>query len=91
MDPKVMKVLGIVALVVCLACVFVAVERYNTNAKNVKAMNQLGASSPLGGMMGQMNLKPATPAATKYAIFLAVISGVGGGVLLVISGKGKSA
>jgi hypothetical protein len=91
MDPKVMKILGIVALVVCLACVFVAVERYNTNAKNVKAMNQLAASSPLGGMMGQGELKPVMPAATKYAILFAVISGIGGGVLLVIGGNAKSA
>ncbi len=30
-------------------------------------------------------LEPAMPAATKYAIFFAVISGIGGGVLLVKS------
>ena len=88
MDPKVMKVMGIVALVLCLVCVFVAFERYNTNAKNVKAMNQFQQSSPLGGIMGQGNLKPATPAATKYAIMLAVILGIGGGVLLVAGGRG---
>jgi uncharacterized membrane protein HdeD (DUF308 family) len=90
MDKQVMKVVGIVALVVCVVCLFVAVERYNTNAKNVKAMNQFQRSSPLGGMMGQMEMKPATPAATKYALFFAVIFGAGGVVLLVMSRKAAS-
>ena len=87
MDKQTMKVVGIVAMVVCLVCVFVAVERYNANAKNVRAMNQIKRSSPLGGMMGGMEMKPATPAATKYALFFAVIFGAGGAVLLVMSKK----
>jgi len=87
MDKQTMKVVGIVAMVVCLVCVFVAVERYNANAKNVRAMNQIKRSSPLGGMMGGMEMKPATPAATKYALFFAVLSGAGGAVLLVMSKK----
>ena len=85
MDRKQMKIAGIVALAVCAICIFVAVERYQTNAKNVKAMNQLQQSSPLSGMMGAGEMKPATPAATKYAALFAVVSGVGGGVLLVKS------
>ena len=85
MDKKQMKIAGIVALVVCAICIFVAIERYQTNANNVKAMNQLQRSSPLSGMMGTGEIKPATPAASKYAAFFAVISGVGGGVLLAKS------
>ena len=35
--------------------------------------------------------KPATPTATKYARFFALISGVGGVVLLVMSAQTKQA
>ena len=88
-----MKALGIVCLVICGICVFIAIERYNANARGVRAMNSFRKSSPLGGMMpgGMMpggDLKPATPAATKYAILFAMISGIGGAVLLVKSGAG---
>ena len=76
-----MKIVGIACLVVCAVCVFVAVERYQSNAANVEAMNALRQSSPLGGIVGTM--EPATPAATKYAIFFALITGAGGVVLLV--------
>ena len=95
MDEKQMRLCGIIALVICALCLFVAVERYRTNANKVRAMNQLQQSSPLGNMMGQVTgqteFKPATPAATKYALFLALISGVGGGVLLVKSSGGRPA
>ncbi len=85
MNKQAMKIAGIVALVVCAVCIFVAVERYQTNAKNVKAMNQIRQSSPLSGMMRTGEMKPATPAASKYAALFALVSGVGGGVLLVKS------
>lgn len=89
MEKSQMKLLGIVCLVICAVCVFVAIERYQTNAKNVRAMNQMRNSSPLGGMMtqvtGQGQLKPATPAATKYAMVFALIFGAGGTVCLVKS------
>ena len=85
MDKKQTKIAGIVALVLCAICIFAAVERYQANANNVKAMNQLGQSTPLSGMMGIGEMKPRIPAATKYAAVLAVISGVGGAVLLVKS------
>jgi len=90
MDKKHMRVFGIVCLVICAVCVFVAVERYNTNAGNVRAMNSFQQSSPLGRMMGGGNMKPATPAATKYALLFAAISGIGGTVLLVKSGQEDS-
>jgi hypothetical protein len=85
MNKKQMKIVGIVALVVCAICIFVAVERYQTNANNVKAMNQFGQSTPLPGMAGIGEMKPVTPAASKYAIVFALVSGIGGGVLLVKS------
>ena len=90
MDKKQMKVIGIVCLVICAVCIFVAIERYNTNAGNVRAMNAFRQSSPLGEMVGGVNMKPATPAATKYALLFAVLSGVGGAVLLVQSSKEES-
>ncbi len=89
MEKSQMKLLGIVCLVICAVCVFVAIERYQTNAKNVRAVNQMRNASPMGGMMNQMiggsDMKPATPAATKYAMVFAVIAGVGGAVCLVKS------
>ena len=78
-----MKIIGIVLLVICAICIFVAIERYHTNASNVRAMNQFQQSTPLGNMMPRGALKPATPAATKYAALFAVITGAAGGILLV--------
>ena len=85
MDKKQMMIAGIVCLVVCVICIFVAIERYNANANSVRAVQNFQRNSPLGGMVQGMNIKPATPAATKYAIFFALISGVGGGVLIYMS------
>ncbi|NQV35609.1 MAG: hypothetical protein HQ515_23140 [Phycisphaeraceae bacterium] len=89
MEKHQMKLLGVVCLILCAICVFIAFERYQTNANNVQAMNQIQNSSPLGGLMsemtGQSQMKPATPAATKYAIVFALIAGAGGAVLLIKS------
>ena len=85
MEKSQMKIFGIICFVICAVCLFIAFERYQTNANNVKALNQMQNSSPMGGMMrgmtGQTQMKPATPAATKYALLFALIAGVGGGVL----------
>jgi len=37
-------------------------------------------------MMPQGAMKPATPAATKYAILFAIVSGIAGVILLVKAG-----
>ncbi len=74
-----MKISGIVCLILCAICLFVAVERYNANAGNVRAMQTFNITG--------MELKPATPAVTKYAVFFAVLTGVGGGILLAKSRK----
>ncbi len=91
MEKGQMKILGIVLLVICAVCIFIAIERYQTNANNVRAMNQMQRNSPLGGMMsqmtGSMEMEPATPAATKYAAVGAVIAGIAGAVLLVMGSK----
>ena len=46
---------------------------------------------PLGGMMNQMTggnqLEPGVPEATKYALFFAVLTGIGGVVCMVMSPK----
>ena len=88
MDNKQLKTFGVICLVVCALCAAVALERYNTNAKNVRAINSMRQSMPFGGgMPGATELKPATPAATKYALVGAVLTGLGGVVLLVKSGS----
>ncbi|MBN1125100.1 MAG: hypothetical protein JXA82_08835 [Sedimentisphaerales bacterium] len=87
-NQQILMIIGVVCLVICAALLFVAVERYQTNANNVKAMNQMQQGSPMGGMGGMLGpLKPATPAATKYAAAGAVLSGIVGVVLLVMSRK----
>ena len=85
MDKKQMKIAGIVCLVVCVVCVFVAIERYNANAQSVRAINRLQENSPLNDMGFGLEMRPTMPAATKYAIFFALLSGVGGGVLIYLS------
>ena len=70
MDKGQFKVLGIVCLVICGICLFVAVERYQTNAKNVKAMSamQQGMFQGVHGVTlsdGLMTMEPATPTTTK--------------------------
>ena len=85
MDRKQMKIAGIVCLVICAICIFVAVERYRANAGNVRGMNALRQSSPFRGMVGGM--KPGTPGSTKYALFFAVLSGIAGAILLMKSTK----
>jgi hypothetical protein len=90
MDKNTMKIAGIIALVICVICIFVAIERYQNNANTVRAMNQLTGSGPFSTMMPQMEMKPAMPAVTKYAIVLALISGIGGIVLLVYSKNANS-
>jgi hypothetical protein len=90
MDKKQMKVFGIVCLVICAVCIFVAIERYNANANNVRALNAFQQSIPFGGLLGGGNITPATPAATKYALLFAALSGIGGAVLLVKGGKKES-
>ena len=87
MEPKHLKIVGIVCLVVCAACLFIAYERYEANAGNVQAMNQMMQSSPLGGMTGGAQLTPAMPAATKYALFFAAVTGLGGAGALVYASK----
>jgi len=63
MEKSQMKILGIVCLVVCLICVFVAVERYQTNTKNVRAVKQFmnNNAAPLGSMMSTEKMRATTP------------------------------
>jgi hypothetical protein len=88
MSPVALKGIGIGCFVACAILLFVAWERYNSNANQVEAANRM--MGPLGGMMNQMTggkLEPGTPEATKYALFFAVLTGVGGGVCMVMSTK----
>ncbi|MFN9721254.1 MAG: hypothetical protein ACK58L_21360 [Planctomycetota bacterium] len=88
-----MKIAGYVCLALTAVLLFVAWERYSTNAKAVEAVNRMMNNSPMGGVMGgmmqqmtgQSKLEPSVPAATTYSILLAVISGVAGAALLAAS------
>jgi hypothetical protein len=90
MSPGALKGVGIGCFVVCLILLFVAWERYQDNANKVEAMNKMA-----GGMAGQMmgafgggaKLEPGVPDATKYALFFAVLTGIGGVVCMVMSAK----
>jgi hypothetical protein len=67
---------GIACLVICAICLFAAMERYNSNAANVNAMNAFRQSSPLrhGLPSGLQKMKPATPAAIWYTLIIPHLS-----------------
>ena len=81
MNRQNLKAIGIACFVVCAICLFIAFERSSANANTVNAFNNLS-----GGTLG---LKPATPAASKCAIFLAILSGIGGAVCLTRAKQGQ--
>jgi len=81
MNKSQMKVTGIVCLVICLICLFVAVERYRANAENVRIV-QAGGIFP---DMVRWQVREGIPVETQYAVFFAFLSGIGGGVLLLKS------
>lgn len=74
MNNQNLKTIGIVCFVVCAICIFIAIEQSSSNRDAVNAFNTLSG--------GAIELKPATPTASKYAIFLAILSGIGGAVCL---------
>jgi hypothetical protein len=78
MQRKQYNIIGIVCLAVSLVCLFIAYERYQDNAGKVQAMNQMIGSTPLAGMMGGVQVEPAMPAASKYALLFAVGAGIAG-------------
>ena len=81
-----MKIAAYVCLFVSLTCLFITVERCSDNASKVEAMNQHLDQNPLGEMFtGGQKLEPAMPAASKYALFFAITSGIAGMVMLVKS------
>lgn len=92
MDSQSMKWVGVVCLVLAGILVFVAIERYQTNANNVRAMNGMMQNNPAAQMMGVSgsNIKPATPAATKYALVGMAVFAAAGIFCLVQKGKQNS-
>jgi len=85
-----LKWMGIICLVLAGILAFVAFERYQTNANNVRAMSGMMQNNPAAQMMGvsNSNIKPATPAATKYALIgMAVFAGAG---IFCLMQKGKN-
>ncbi len=88
-----MKVTGIVCLVVCIICVFGAVERYMANARIVRIVTDNGHAFPSREdllnratmISGDHGWEPGIPPIALYAGFFALLAGVGGCVLLVKS------
>jgi hypothetical protein len=88
MSARALKGIGIGCFVACAILLFVAWERYQHNVNQVEAAKTM--MGPLGGMMNQMTggqLEPGVPEETKYALFFAVLTGVGGVVCMVMSPK----
>ncbi len=78
MTPQQFKTAGIICLVICAICLFIAWERNQANSDVVSVLKQFGGENLLGGA-----LQPAMPAASKYALFFAVLSGIGGVCCLI--------
>jgi len=87
MDAKMLKIVGVGCLVLCVVMLFVAWERYNTNAQNVRAMKQITGNFPMQTPFGE--IQPVTPAATKYALFFAGIFLIGGVGCFIYANKMK--
>jgi len=92
MSPGALKGVSVLCFILCAVCLFVAYERYQDNASKVQAMNHMmgGRSSPLGDMLGAGPMEPAMPAATKYALLLAALTGAGGIVCLAMAPRAGS-
>ena len=71
------KQTGIGCFIICFISLFVAYERYQSNANAVAAMNALSGGM-FGPLTGQGPLQPATPTITIYAMLFAVLTGAGG-------------
>ena len=85
MSKKALKGTAIGCFALCAVLLFVAWERYNTNANNVQAMNQMMGQGPFEMLGVEGEMEPATPTATKYALLFAALSGVGGVVCVVLA------
>lgn len=96
---------GIVCLIISAVCLFVAMERYTTNASNVRAMNAMNKRSEQRMNNFQLqhfpqhfqepvnssaHMVPAVPTVSKYTFVFAIISGVVGSILLKKSKHHKS-
>ncbi len=81
------KVLGGLLLGAAAILVFVAIERYVDNRNNVEAINANPLSQMLTGPLGGGRLEPATPTITKYCVFFAVLSAIGGIGFLVYGSR----
>ncbi len=90
MNKYQLTLLGVICLVIFLLCAFIAVERYQANLANVQALKQMQQNSPMGNQMGLQNIEPTMPAASQYAIFFAILSGVGGVACFVLREQNDS-
>ena len=79
------KIAGYACMVLAVVFLFVAWERYSSNAKAVETANQLLSNSPMGKLTNQSILEPNVPVATTYAILFAAISGIAGAVFIAAS------
>ncbi len=85
MTPQNLKTAGIACFGICAICLFIAFERYQTNASNVNAMLRVtqAAASPF------IETRPITPTTTKLALSLAFIFAAGGTFCFVRVGRHK--
>ncbi len=87
MSPVALKGIGIGCFVVCAILLFVAWDRYQDNANQVDAINKIAgpwvALAPLYGV----KVEPGMPEATKYALFFAALTAIGGIVCFAMSPK----
>ncbi len=81
MNTSMVKTVGFACLAIGLIALFVAIERYQANASEVEAFNQM----PMARLLtGGEEIQPATPTITKYALLVAILSLGGGGICLYL-------
>lgn len=84
MDTGFSKIVGALCLGACAICAYVAIDKYQANANNFRAMPPF-ARSLLGA-----DATPAVPSESKYLGLVACLFGVGGVLFIVRSRNQQS-
>lgn len=89
MSPSVLNRIGSVCFGLAVILLVVAWDCYRDHAALIEAVNDFKEwpemEARLKEMIGPEELQPGMPKATKYALVLALLAGVGGVVCMVVA------
>lgn len=89
MTPQRLKAMGIALLIACIILLFIGWQQYQANEASVAMMNQMMGQIARSGQpfsfpppMFGGRIEAGTPASTEYAVFFAILSGIGAAACL---------